>query len=67
MGSRFGFFVVFGWVRSSILVDGPGFGRVRSSVFLDLGLGSGKQVRSSGSLEGFERVQSLIFVDKLGF
>jgi hypothetical protein len=30
----------FRWVRSSILVDEPGFGMVRSSVFPDLGLGS---------------------------
>ena len=30
----------FWWDRSSILVNEPGFGRVRSSVFPDLGLGS---------------------------
>ena len=39
MGSKFGIFGGFGWVRSSVLVDEPGFGRVRSSVFPDLGLG----------------------------
>ena len=40
VGSEFGIFGGFGWVRSSILVDKPGFGKVRSSVFPDLGLGS---------------------------
>ena len=30
----------FGWVRSSSLVDEPGFERVRSSGFLDLSLDS---------------------------
>ena len=40
MGSEFGNFGGFKWVRSSILVDEPGFGRVRSSIWLDLGLGS---------------------------
>ena len=40
MGSEFGIFGGFGWVHSSILVDEPGFGRVRSLVFPDLDLGS---------------------------
>ena len=40
VGSKFGIFGGFGWVRSLILVDEPGFRRVQSSVFLDLGLGS---------------------------
>ena len=31
VGSEFGIFVGFGWVRSSILVGKPGFGRVQSS------------------------------------
>ena len=35
----FGIFGGFGWVRSSVLVDKPGFERVQSSVFPDLGLG----------------------------
>ena len=38
--SEFGIFGGFGWVCSSVLVDESGFGRVRSSVFPDLGLGS---------------------------
>ena len=40
VGSEFGIFGGFGWVCSSVLVDEPGFGRVRSLVFPDLGLGS---------------------------
>ena len=39
-GSKFGIFRGFGWVHSSILVDESGFGRVRNSVFPDLGLSS---------------------------
>ena len=31
MGSEFGIFGGFGWVRSSVLVSELGFGRVRSS------------------------------------
>ena len=31
VGSEFGIFGGFGWVRSSVLVGKPGFGRVRSS------------------------------------
>ena len=31
MGSEFGILGGFGWVRSSVLVGEPGFGRVRSS------------------------------------
>ena len=38
MGSEFGIFGGFGWVCSSVLVDEPGFKRVLSSVFPDLGL-----------------------------
>ena len=40
MGLKFGVFGGFGWVRSLALVDEPGFSRVRSLVFPDLGLGS---------------------------
>ena len=40
VGSEFGIFGGFEWVLSLILVDNPGFGRVQSSVFPDLGLGS---------------------------
>ena len=40
MGSKFGIFGGFGWVRSLISAVEPGFGRVRNSVFPDLGLGS---------------------------
>ena len=36
VGSEFGIFGGFGWVRSSVLVGEPGFGRVRSS---ELGFG----------------------------
>ena len=38
--SEFRIFGGFGWVYSSIMVDEPVLGRVRSSVFQDLGLGS---------------------------
>ena len=38
VGSKFGFFGGFELVRSSALVDKTGFGRVRSSGFLDLTL-----------------------------
>ena len=40
MGSEFGIFGGFRWVCSSVLVDEPGLGKVQSSVFPDLGLGS---------------------------
>ena len=33
VGSEFGIFGEFGWVRSSVSEDKLGFGRVRSSVF----------------------------------
>ena len=39
MGLKFGIFGGFEWVRSSIMVDKPGFRRVQRSVFLELGLG----------------------------
>ena len=42
MGSEFGIFGGFGWVRSSVLVGELGFGRVRSSA---------SRVRSSSKLE----------------
>ena len=40
VGSEFGIFEGFGRVHSSVLVGELGFGRVRSSVFPDLGQGS---------------------------
>ena len=40
MGSNFANFRGFGWICSLILVDVPGFGRVQTSFFPDLGLGS---------------------------
>ena len=39
VGSKFGIFGGFGWVRHLALADDPGFGRVRSSGFLDMSLG----------------------------
>ena len=39
VGLKFGIFGGFEWVRSSIMVDKPGFRRVQRSVFLELGLG----------------------------
>ena len=39
-GSKFGIFGGFGLVRSSSLVDKPGFGRVQSLGFLDFSMGS---------------------------
>ena len=58
MGSKFGIFRGFGWVCSSILVDEPGFTRVRKFDVSRFGPGSGpflaEHVRSSGFLEGFK-------------
>ena len=47
MGSEFGIFGGFGWVRSSVLVGELGFGRVRSST---------SRVRSSSKLEVFSKM-----------
>ena len=47
VGSEFGIFVGFGWVRSSVLVGELGFGRVRSST---------SRVRSSSKLEVFSKM-----------
>ena len=44
VGSEFEIFGGFGWVRSSVLVGEPGFGRVQSST---------SRVRSSLKLEVF--------------
>ena len=44
MGSEFGIFGGFGWVRSSVLLDKPGFARVRSST---------SRVRSSSKFDIF--------------
>ena len=56
-----GFLEGFRWIRGSALVGKPGFGRVLSSVFLDLGLGlahfwlNGFEVRAFRSgLNGLE-------------
>ena len=46
-GSEFGIFGGFGWVRSSVMVGEPGFGRVRSST---------SRVRSSSKLEVFSKM-----------
>ena len=43
LGSRFGIFGGFGWICSLILGEKPGFGKVQSSAFPDLGLGSSTQ------------------------
>ena len=47
MGSEFGIFGGFGWVRSSVLVGEPGFGRVRSST---------SRVRSSSKFIDFSKM-----------
>ena len=47
VGSEFGIFLGFGWVRSSVLVGELGFGRVRSST---------SRVRSSSKLEVFSKM-----------
>ena len=47
VGSEFGIFGGFGWVRSSVLVGKLGFGRVRSST---------SRVRSSSKLEVFSKM-----------
>ena len=78
VGSELGIFGGFGWVRSSVLVGEPGFGRVRSST---------SRVRSSskfidfskmfntvgfvgsefGIFGGFRWVRSSVLVGELGF
>ena len=60
MGSKFGNFGGFGWVRSLILVKKPGFGP-------GFGPFLAEQVQSSGFLELFERVQSSVLVNQPGF
>ena len=70
VGLEFGIFGGFRWVRSSIWVDEPGFGRVRSSVFPDLGLGSTyfwPKGSKFGHFAGFKRVRSSVLVDEPGF
>ena len=63
----------FGWICSLVLEDEPGFGKVRSSVFPDLGLGSAHfwlnkfEVRAFWKGEGFKRVRSTVLVDKPRF
>ena len=47
VGSEFGIFGGFGWVRSSVLVGEPGFGRVRSST---------SRVRSSSKFIDFSKM-----------
>ena len=47
VGSEFGIFVGFGWVRSLVLVGEPGFGRVRSST---------SRVRSSSKFKVFSKM-----------
>ena len=56
MGSEFGIFVGFGWVRSSDLVGKLGFGRVRSST---------SRVRSSSEFVTFGFDPTLISTQNL--
>ena len=53
VGSEFGIFEGFGWVRSSDLVGEPGFGRVRSST---------SRVRSSSKFVIFEFDPALVSI-----
>ena len=66
-----GFLEGFGWIRGSALVDRPGFRRVLSSVFLDLGLGSAhfwlNRFKVRDFRKGFEWVRSSFLVVKLMF
>ena len=55
VGSEFRIFGGFRWVRSSVLVDKPGFGRVQSSIFMDLDLGSACFWPNSFEVQAFWR------------
>ena len=62
--SEFRIFVRFGWVRSSVLVDQPGFGSKKGQKFSFSGFGPrfgpflAEQVRSSSFFEGFKWVRT---------
>ena len=55
VGSEFGIFGGFGWVRSSVLVGEPGFGRVRSST---------SRVRSSSKFVIFGFDPTLVVIEQ---
>ena len=60
------------WVHSLVLIDELGFGRVQISIFTDLGKTlhpvSDQTCSNLGFLEGFQRVQISVLVDKpVGF
>ena len=73
LSSEFGIFGGFGWARSSVLLDKPGFRKVRSSFFPDLDLDSAHFWPNRSlkfglfGMEGFEWVQILVLVDEPGF
>ena len=78
MGTEFGIFGGFGWVRSSDLVGKPGFGRIRSSttrvqssskfkVFSKMFIVVGFVGSEFGIFVGFGWVRSSILVGELGF
>ena len=51
VGSEFGIFRGFGWVRSLVLVGEPGFGRVQSST---------SRVRSSSKFKDFSKMFNIL-------
>ena len=81
VGSEFGIFGGFGWVRSSVLVGEPGFGRVRSSdlrfgeswrpynliIFSKMFIVVGFVGSEFGIFGGFGWVRSSVLVGKPGF
>ena len=81
MGSEFGILGGFGWVRSSVLVGEPAFGRVRSSdlsfgefwrpytliIFSKMFIVVGFVGSEFGIFGGFGWVRSSVLVGKPGF
>ena len=71
MGSEFGIFGGLGWVCSSVLVGELGFGRVRSSlkleVFYKMFIVVGFVGSEFGIFVGFGWVRSLVLVGEHGF
>ena len=64
VGAEIAIFGGFGWVHSSVLVDEPGLGRVRSLFFPDLGLVSAhfRLNRFKGSVALLSHFQNSHFI-----
>ena len=67
VGSVFGIFRGFVWVRSSVLINEPGFGRVRSFFFQICSWVRLRSGRTSSKFGLFEGVRSSVLVAKSGF